>query len=192
MTPQFSRKSKSKTKTIYAFLVFCGMAIFFTGFVLGRILSPTYSAELSEKMTTTASHLHPISMPIAKTEEITTDTEPAQNIPEPTLSYIGLFKATAYCPCVKCCGIWSKEHPSRGQDFIQLTASGTAPEEGRTIAADWSVIPKDSRIVIDGQSYVVEDTGTAIKGNRIDIFYENHEAALEWGIRDVEVYMEAE
>ena len=33
--------------------------------------------------------------------------------PEPELIELGEFKTTAYCTCVKCCGIWSAEHPSR-------------------------------------------------------------------------------
>lgn len=51
------------------------------------------------------------------------------------LELIGTFTATAYCPCVKCCGIWSEDHPSRGEDYVQKTHAGTIPEEGRTIAA---------------------------------------------------------
>lgn len=107
------------------------------------------------------------------------------------LEYVGTFKATAYCPCVTCCGIWSAEHPDRiGTDYIQRTTSGTVAEAGRTIAADWDVLPEGTVVVIKGHPYTVEDTGGAIKGNRIDIFYDSHEAALEWGVREVEVYKE--
>lgn len=103
--------------------------------------------------------------------------------------YIGTFRATAYCPCVKCCGIWSADHPDRGDDYVQRTSSGTIPTEGRTIAADWSVLPKGSEVIICGRPYVVEDTGGAIKGNRIDIYFESHEAALEYGVQDVDLYL---
>jgi len=107
------------------------------------------------------------------------------------LEYVGTFTATAYCPCVTCCGIWSAEHPDRiDTDYIQRTASGTEAEAGRTIAADWDVLPEGTVVVIKGHPYTVEDTGNAIKGNRIDIFMESHEAALEWGVREVEVYKE--
>lgn len=45
--------------------------------------------------------------------------------PEPELIELGEFKTTAYCTCVKCCGIWSAEHPSRvGTDYVQRTKSG--------------------------------------------------------------------
>ena len=107
------------------------------------------------------------------------------------LELIGTFTATAYCPCVKCCGIWSEDHPSRGEDYVQKTRAGTIPEEGRTIAADWDVLPKGSEVVINGHPYIVEDTGSAVKGNHVDIFFESHEAACEFGIQQVEVYQEA-
>lgn len=108
-----------------------------------------------------------------------------------TLEYVGTFTATAYCPCVSCCGIWSAEHPDRiGTDYIQRTASGTVAEEGRTIAADWDVLPEGTVVVIKGHPYTVEDTGNAIKGNRIDIFMSDHQEALEYGVREVEVYKE--
>lgn len=108
------------------------------------------------------------------------------------LELIGTFTATAYCPCVKCCGIWSEDHPSRGEDYVQKTRAGTIPEEGRTIAADWDVLPKGSEVVINGHPYIVEDTGSAVKGNHVDIFFESHEAACEFGIQQVEVYLGAE
>ncbi len=107
------------------------------------------------------------------------------------LELIGTFTATAYCPCVKCCGIWSEDHPSRGEDYVQKTRAGTIPEEGRTIAADWDVLPKGSEVVINGHPYIVEDTGSTVKGNHVDIFFESHEAACEFGIQQVEVYREA-
>lgn len=105
-----------------------------------------------------------------------------------TLELIGTFKATAYCPCVECCGIWSADHPDRGDDYVQKTRAGTIPEEGRTIAADWSVLPEGSEVIICGHPYIVEDTGGAIKGNRIDIYFESHDAALEYGVQDVDLY----
>lgn len=57
--------------------------------------------------------------------------------PEPELIELGEFKTTAYCTCVKCCGIWSAEHPSRvGTDYVQRTKSGTIPTADRTVSVD--------------------------------------------------------
>lgn len=95
---------------------------------------------------------------------------------------------TAYCGCPKCCGIWSTDHPSRiGTDYVQKTASGTIPVAGRTIAVDPDVIPFGTKVVINGHEYTAEDTGSAVKGDRIDVFFDNHQDALEWGKQTLEV-----
>lgn len=100
---------------------------------------------------------------------------------EPELVSIGTFTAYAYCPCETCCGQWSGGP----------TASGVMPEEGRTVAADWDVLPAGTEIYIDGIGWrTVEDTGGAIRGDTIDIFFESHEEAAAFGIQEVELYRE--
>ena len=44
-------------------------------------------------------------------------------------------------------------------------------------------------MVIDGQEYIAEDIGGAIKGNRIDRYMDNHQEALNAGIVQAEVYI---
>ena len=103
---------------------------------------------------------------------------------------LGIFVLTAYCPCVRCTGVWSAEHPSRaGTDFIQKTASGTIPKEGRTIAVDTSIIPFGTMVVINGHEYIAEDRGGVIRGNIIDIFFDCHQEALEFGRQKAEVFI---
>lgn len=68
-----------------------------------------------------------------------------------------------------------------------VTATGTTPTAGRTIAVDPSVIPYGSEVIIDGHTYIAEDCGGAIKGNRIDLFFSTHEEALAWGKKTKEV-----
>ena len=84
--------------------------------------------------------------------------------------------ATAYCACVQCCG---------KSDCI--TATGTRATEGRTIAADPRVIPYGTHVLINGHEYIVEDCGGAINGNRIDIYFESHADALQFGVQTVTV-----
>ena len=43
-------------------------------------------------------------------------------------------------------------------------------------------------IVINGKTYVAEDTGSAIKGNKIDIYMSGHKAALSFGVQYAEVF----
>ena len=89
---------------------------------------------------------------------------------------LGSFYITAYCGCEKCSGGHNK------------TASGTTPTEGRTIAADTSVLPFGTQVVIDGIVYTVEDRGSGVVGNHIDIFFATHEDAMAFGSKSVTVY----
>lgn len=87
------------------------------------------------------------------------------------------FTAYAYCACTKCCGKWA-----RG-----ITASGTTATEGRTIAVDPDVIPLGTHVYVNGREYIAEDTGSGINDRTIDVFFESHQAALQWGKRTVTV-----
>ncbi len=91
--------------------------------------------------------------------------------------------ATAYCSCKSCCGIYAENRP----DGIVYTASGTVAKANHTIAVDTSVIPFGTKVIINGKEYVAEDTGGAIKGDRIDIYFDSHSDALEWGKRTIEI-----
>lgn len=89
---------------------------------------------------------------------------------------IGTFTVTAYCGC-KSCGAGSNR-----------TASGTTPTEGRTIAADTSILPFGTQVVIGGVVYTVEDSGSGVRGNHIDIFFATHSRALAFGRKTMKVY----
>ena len=69
------------------------------------------------------------------------------------------------------------------------TATMTTPTAGRTIAVDPSVIPYGSEVQINGHVYIAEDCGSAIKGKRIDILYDNHDVAFAHGMQEVEVFI---
>lgn len=61
-----------------------------------------------------------------------------------------------------------------GEDIYgSLTSTGVIAQEGKTIAVDPSVIPYGSKVLINGNEYIAEDCGGAIKGNKIDIFVES-------------------
>lgn len=98
-----------------------------------------------------------------------------------TYELVGDFTLTAYCPCTICCGQWS--NPSN-----PTTASGTTATAGRTIAADTSRFPFGTQLVINGQVYTVEDVGGAITGNKIDIYFNTHQEAINFGRQSAQVY----
>ncbi|MEY8319655.1 3D domain-containing protein [Lachnospiraceae bacterium 46-61] len=70
-----------------------------------------------------------------------------------------------------------------------ITYTGTKASRG-TIAVDPKVIPFGTKLYIPGYGYgVAADTGGAIKGNKIDLCYETRTEALNWGIKNITVYV---
>lgn len=109
------------------------------------------------------------------------------------------IEATGYCACGRCCGwerhwydLWQPTYSS-GPNYgkpkqVGVTASGTDARQG-TIAADTRYYPFGTVLYVPGYGYGrVEDRGGAIKGpQRVDLFFESHQDALEWGRRRVRV-----
>ncbi|MEW6771407.1 MAG: ubiquitin-like domain-containing protein [Bacillota bacterium] len=69
------------------------------------------------------------------------------------------------------------------------TASGIPPRRG-IAAVDPGVIPFGTRLYVEGYGHALAaDKGSAIKGNRIDLFFPTRAEALAWGVRYVKVYV---
>lgn len=100
--------------------------------------------------------------------------EGAENIGES----MGVFTITYYCSCSICCGWWSGGP----------TASGAYPVADWTVAADPEVLPLGTLIYINGHQYCVEDTGSGVIGNHIDIYVGDHELAVNNGVGYAEVF----
>lgn len=110
------------------------------------------------------------------TTEVELTTVKYEDIPDYT--DLGIFKLTAYCSCTKCCG------KSDG-----ITATGTQAKAGRTVAVDPSKIPYGTNLMINGNSnYIAEDCGGAVKGNVIDIYFDSHSEAMNFGIQYAKVF----
>lgn len=109
---------------------------------------------------------------------------------EPENISLGEFKLTAYCSCEKCCGQWALDRPvdEEGHQIV-IGASGEQLIEGVSIAVDKEVIPYGTTVVINGKEYIAHDCGGAIKDNRIDVYFENHQDALEFGVQHAEVFV---
>jgi 3D (Asp-Asp-Asp) domain-containing protein len=112
----------------------------------------------------------------AKVEEFIDEGASTALNGDTSLTSLGEFKITHYCPCVKCCG-----------KTDGITYTGTIATAGRTIGVDPEVIPLGSTVYIDGQAYIAEDTGGGIKGKHIDMFTDSHEEALRLGVQCAEV-----
>lgn len=110
--------------------------------------------------------------------------------PEPEYISLGKFRLTAYCPCEICCDECAYNRPvDEYGNTIVYTASGKIAQEGYTIAADPDVLPYGTIVYIDGHEYEVQDCGGAITNNSIDIYFDTHEAACEFGLQYGEVFI---
>lgn len=94
------------------------------------------------------------------------------------------MNTSAYCACVRCCG------KSNG-----ITSSGAKATEWYTVAAG-SGYPIGTVIYIpaladkpNGGWFVVQDRGGAISNNRIDVYMGSHQAAINFGRRNLECYV---
>ncbi|RVU55580.1 3D domain-containing protein [Anaerosphaera multitolerans] len=120
-----------------------------------------------------------VSEPVDQVEEIGTKEAPSiKGLEGKKVKKVITMEATAY-------------DPTAGDK----TALGTKARVG-AVAVDPKVIPLGTKLYVESldgySSYgycVAEDTGGAIKGNKIDLFYNTHEKALDFGRRNVRVYV---
>ena len=102
---------------------------------------------------------------------------------------LGEYKLTSYCACEKCCGYWATIRPlDENGDPIVYTASGAIARQGVTVAADTSILPFGTVILIGGEEFTVQDVGGGVDGKHIDIYFEDHQAAREFGVRYETIY----
>lgn len=92
-----------------------------------------------------------------------------------------LMRVTAYCPCEKCCGKYANGY----------TASGHRIEEGDRFVAANASVPFGTEMIVPGYNenrpVPVLDRGGAISGDHIDVFFDTHQEALNWGIQYLKV-----
>ena len=109
--------------------------------------------------------------------------------PEPVL--LGSFRVTAYCSCEKCCGEWAKNRPNG----IVYGAAGVELKAGVSCA---SPLPLGTVVEVEGLGeYIVQDRPAQwvidkYGENQIDIYFDNHEAASAFGLKQLNVYLKGE
>ena len=91
------------------------------------------------------------------------------------------MRVTAYCACESCCGEYADG----------ITACGHEIGEGDAFAAADGRYSFGTEMVVagynNGEPIKVLDRGGAIRGDRLDLFFHTHEAALQWGVKYVDV-----
>lgn len=91
--------------------------------------------------------------------------------------FIGTFEATAY-----------DDSPESQGKWVGQTATGRKPQVG-VIAVDPNVIPLGTELFVEGYGKCVAgDTGGAIKGRRLDLFFNTKSEVYNWGRKKVKVY----
>ena len=95
---------------------------------------------------------------------------------------IGQVRITGYCACEICCGTYANG----------ITASGATAAVNHTIAVDAynPIVPMGTKVIINGVTYTVEDTGN-LAANRtdFDIYFNTHAEALAWGRQTHTAYL---
>ena len=162
------RLNKTRLKLVAVGLFICGIIV---GFIISTICTyiveqPTYFEDHKVIVDETDDTI---------VQAVATSEKPLK------LKSLGLFTSTAYC-------VENYPHICNDGDAT-TTSTGTTPTPGRTIAVDPRIIPYGQSVIINGHTYIAEDCGGAIKGKRIDIAFKTHKEALEYGEKDVEVFI---
>ncbi len=119
-----------------------------------------------------------------ETEKVEAEKIQITPSPEPIIKSDKTFTVTAYSNHVRSTG------KSSGDNEYGITASGKKTREGVTIAADWRVLPKGTKVFIEGIGIrIVQDKGGAIKGNKIDLYFEDEDDAWEFGRQKLKVHI---
>ncbi|HJV46761.1 MAG TPA: 3D domain-containing protein [Bacillota bacterium] len=124
---------------------------------------------------------------LANQQKLTAESQ--KENPQDVLSHLPKVQvvATGYYAGVESTGK-GKNHPEYG-----ITYSGVRAVRGTysTIAADLNVFPLGSILYIPGYGYgIVADIGSAIKGNKIDLYYDTIDDVFKkWGKKTVDVYV---
>ena len=114
-------------------------------------------------------------------DELAAEKEAAEQAQAQKGQYAGRYRVSFYCMGSCCNGSNSG-----------ITALGTSITPWYTVAVDPSVIPLGSKIRIpelSNSTFYSCDTGSAIKGNRIDVAVGSHSEAMRLGIQYHDVYI---
>lgn len=193
------------------FVIAC--LFFVLGFLMGAVVIELDGAAVNQTIPAAARRSYPLAAIVPATEPAQ-EHEPASVAYEPapavqiateepvsagiTFTWdtavhdyvsLGEYKLTSYCACEKCCGYWATIRPlDENGEPIVYTASGAVARQGVTVAADTDILPFGTVLLIGGEEFTVQDVGGAVQGKHIDIYFEDHQAAREFGVRYETIY----
>lgn len=156
------------------------------GFILGQITAHAFSREPAEPSAEPSQ-----SAELQLTQTVIPSPEVSLKPVEPEPVYLGEFRVTAYCSCEKCCGKWAENRPNG----IVYGAAGVELKAGVSCA---SPLPLGTVVEVEGLGeYIVQDRPAQwvidkYGENQIDIYFDNHEEACEFGLKQLNVYEKGE
>lgn len=109
----------------------------------------------------------------------------------PETVFLGPCRITAYCACEKCCGKWALNRPNG----VVYGSAGIELKAGVSCASPW---PIGTVVEIEGLGeYTVHDRPAQwvidkYGENQFDIYFDNHEAACEFGLQYINVTVKEE
>lgn len=140
-----------------------------------NVVAETVESESVDKVVAVGTR-NPVTVLSANSEDVATVTK--DDITFKAKQVLKNVTLTAYHAGVESTGK-DESHPAFG-----VTASGTKVTEGRTIAVDPNVIPMGWWVYIDGIGFRrAEDTGGAVKGKKIDIYFEDEAHVSKFGLK---------
>lgn len=145
-------------------------------YVNSRLLTKTVSAEKQDQIVAVGTK-----KPEPKAAVLSAESETATKVTREGVTFkakkvLKNVTLTAYSAGFESTGK-TEDHPQYG-----ITASGTKVQEGRTIAVDPDVIPLGWWVYIEGIGFRrAEDKGSAVKGKKIDIYYDSDTKAERFG-----------
>lgn len=179
----YSRSTKRK-KDFAKRIIISWVIVFILGLLLGTgtgILIGKATSKDEPVETVLATEPNFFTEKVQEVEPITTKHEEIEPI------YLGNYRITAYCACKKCCGVWAEDRPNG----IVKGAMGVELTPGYSVA---SPLAFGTKLYIEGYGDVVVQDRTAswvvdkYSGEIIDIYFDNHEEALNFGVRYADVY----
>lgn len=169
----YSRNTKRK-KDFAKRIIISWVIVFILGLLLGTGIGILIGKATSKD--------EPVeTVKVQEVEPITTKPEEIEPI------YLGNYRITAYCACKKCCGVWAENRPNG----IVKGAMGVELTPGYSVA---SPLAFGTKLYIEGYGDVVVQDRTAswvveeYNGEIIDIYFDSHEEALNFGVRYADVY----
>lgn len=181
-----SRSMKRKQDEIAKRILISWLIIFVIGLTVGGV-SGTLIAKANDTKTETEA-VKNFTEEVQEAEitdaDLIVETEESEEVEQISL---GTYRITAYCSCEKCCGEWANNRT----DGIVKGAAGVELTPGISVACS---LPFGTKLYIEGYGEVVVQDRIAewvtekYDDKVIDVYFNDHSEALEFGVKNLSVY----